>query len=592
MGRFIEEWKKDTGAGNITAADLNKEVTLMGWVSTVRDLGGALFMDLRDRTGIVQVVFNTGRLSSKELELAKTFRQEYSIAVRGKVIKRGGKANPNLKTGEIEIEATALELFNKSLPMPFQVEDNIDTSEETRLKYRFLDLRRPALQQALIMRSRAAFIIRQHFIDDSFIEVETPVLTKSTPEGARDYLVPSRVNKGKFFALPQSPQLFKQLLQVAGFERYFQIVKCFRDEDLRADRQPEFTQIDLEMSFVSPEDVMKTSNIMLQKVFKDLLDVDISLPIPEITYQEAMVRYGVDNPDVRFKMELFDATEAAQTSTFKVFSGAALAGGIVTGFIVDGGKDLSRKQLDSFTEFVKRYGAKGVAWIKKADGEFTGPVAKFMDDALGSVLVERSGMKDGDLALFIADSDISVARTAAGRLRTHVAKLRGLIKNDEFGFTWVTDFPMFEQDSDTGKLNAVHHPFTMPRLEDIHLLESDPLKVRTRAYDIVLNGQEIGGGSIRIHDQDVQARVFKALGIGDDEAKAKFGFLLDALSYGAPPHGGLAFGFDRLMSIITGQDSIRDVIAFPKTTRAGCLTTEAPSEIDSSLLDDLGLALK
>ena len=591
MARFIEELKKSHGAGDLRLSDKGAEVVLMGWVDTVRDLGGTQFIDLRDRSGVCQVVLGTENLSTDQLEIAKSFRQEYVVAIKGEVIQRGGKPNPNLKTGEIEVIAKEVALLNRSQPMPFQVEDEVDTGEDVRLKYRFLDLRRPPLQRALLMRSKAALIAREHFNSENFIEVETPILTKSTPEGARDYLVPSRINKGKFFALPQSPQLFKQLLQVAGFERYFQICKCFRDEDLRADRQPEFTQIDIEMSFVTPDDIMAVCDGMLKKMFKGILHVDIETPIPRITYDDAMKRYGVDNPDVRFGMELFDITEDTKASPFKVFSGPAEGGGLVTGIVVEGGARYSRKDVDALTDFVKTYGANGLAWLKRADGAFSGPVSKFVDDALSAALLEKAKMKDGDIALIVADMDASVARTAAGRLRTHIAKKEEMVKPDQFGFTWVTEFPMFEKDEETGKMAAMHHPFTSPRSEDVSKLATDPLNVKTRAYDIVCNGQEIGGGSIRIHNQDVQAEVFKALGIGDEEAKVKFGFLLDALSFGAPPHGGLAFGFDRLVSIMCGLDSIRDVIAFPKTTRAGCLMTDAPSEVDDAQLTELGIKL-
>ncbi|MBN2718479.1 MAG: aspartate--tRNA ligase [Deltaproteobacteria bacterium] len=591
MARFIEELKKSHGAGELRLAHQGEEVVLMGWVDTVRDLGGTQFIDLRDRSGICQVVLSSENLSADQLEIAKSFRQEFVVAVRGEVIARGGKPNPNLKTGEIEVTAKEVALLNRSKPMPFQIQDEVDTGEEIRLKYRFLDLRRAPLQRALLMRSKAALIAREHFAAEGFVEIETPVLTKSTPEGARDYLVPSRINKGKFFALPQSPQLFKQLLQVAGFERYFQICKCFRDEDLRADRQPEFTQIDLEMSFVTPDDIMTICDGMLKKMFKGILDVDIQTPIPRITYDEALTRYGVDNPDVRFEMELFDITADTMGSAFQVFSGPANGGGLVTGIVVTGGAKYSRKDVDGLTDFVKTYGAKGLAWLKRDDGSFSGPVSKFVDEALSAALLDKAGIKDGDIVLIVADMDPSVARTAAGRLRTHIAKKEGLVAPDQFGFTWVTEFPMFEKDAETGKLAAMHHPFTSPRPEDIALLGADPLKVKTRAYDIVLNGQEIGGGSIRIHNQEVQAEVFKALGIGDEEARIKFGFLLDALSFGAPPHGGLAFGFDRLVSIMSGLDSIRDVIAFPKTTRAGCLMTDAPSEVDEPQLKELGIKL-
>jgi len=591
VSRFIEEWKKSHGAGELGASDDGMVVVLMGWVDAERDPGGALFVDLRDRTGLCQVVFDSAELGEEPLELAKSLRQEYVIAVRGKVRRRAGKANPNMTTGEIEVVATELDLLNKSAPMPFPVAEEVDAKEETRLKYRFLDLRRPPLQRAMIMRSKAALLVREHFASEGFLEFETPILTKSTPEGARDYLVPSRVGRGNFFALPQSPQLFKQLLQVSGFERYYQICRCFRDEDLRADRQPEFTQIDVEMSFVEPGDIMAVCNGMLARLFGELRGVEVELPIPSISYDEAMRRFGVDNPDVRFGMELLDLNEAVKASDFKVFSGPANGGGLVNGMVVEGGASFSRKDIDALTEFVKNYGAGGLAWCKRADGAFTGPVSKFVDDSLSSALLEGGGMKEGDLALFVADNKIDTARTAAGRLRGHLGQKLGLTNPDVFGFAWVTDFPMFERDDETGKLTAMHHPFTSPKPEDLDLLETDPLAVRTRAYDVVVNGQEVGGGSIRIHDSSVQSRVFKALGIGEEEARIKFGFLLDALSFGAPPHGGLAFGFDRLISILVGTDSIRDVIAFPKTTRAACLMTDAPSEVDAGQLAELGIKL-
>jgi len=591
VGTFIEQLKKSHGAGDLRVEQVGQSVVLMGWVDAVRDHGGAIFVDLRDRTGLVQIVFDTTSLQPAELEVARALRQEYVVALKGTVRKRAGKPNPNLPTGEIEVVADALELLNRSAPMPFPIAETVDANETTRLKFRFLDLRRPPLQRAMLLRSQAARIAREHFSAEGFVEFETPILTKSTPEGARDYLVPSRVNPGTFFALPQSPQLFKQLLQVAGFERYYQICRCFRDEDLRADRQPEFTQIDVEMSFVCPDDVMAVADGMLVKLFGELRGVDVPRPIPRITYDEAMARFGVDNPDVRFGMELVDLTDAVRGSSFQVFAGAAAGGGRVVGIVVKGGAALSRKDLDGFQEFVKSYGAGGLAWLKRADGAYSGPVAKFVDDALLAALAGKGGVADGDLVLIVADKSAHTARTAAGRLRSHVAARQGLVKPDAFGFVWVTDFPMFERDAETGRLAAMHHPFTAPRPQDLDLIEADPLAMRARAYDVVVNGQEVGGGSIRIHDQDVQARIFKALGIGEEEAKRKFGFLLDALSYGAPPHGGLAFGFDRLVSILTGAESIRDVIAFPKTTRAACLMTDAPSEVDAGQLAELGIAL-
>jgi aspartyl-tRNA synthetase len=591
VGAFIEQLKKSHGAGALRPEHVGRSVVLMGWVDAVRDHGGAIFIDLRDRSGLAQIVFDTTALPAAAIDVARGLRQEFVVALRGTVRRRAGKPNPNLPTGEIEVAADALELLNRSAPMPFPVAETVDANETTRLKFRFLDLRRPPLQRAMILRSQAARLAREHFAAEGFLEFETPILNKSTPEGARDYLVPSRVNPGTFFALPQSPQIFKQLLQVAGFERYYQICRCFRDEDLRADRQPEFTQIDVEMSFVAADDVMAVADGMLARLFGELRGVAVPRPIPRITYDEAMARFGVDNPDVRFGMELVDLTDATKGSAFGVFASAAGGGGRVVGIVVKGGAGLSRKEIDGFQEFVKGYGAGGLAWLKRADGAWSGPIAKFVDAALGAALAGPGGMADGDLALVVADARPQTARTAAGRLRSHVATKRGLVKPDAFGFVWVTDFPMFERDAETGKLAATHHPFTAPRPGDIDLIETDPLAMRARAYDVVVNGQEVGGGSIRIHDQEVQARVFAALGIGPEEARRKFGFLLDALSFGAPPHGGIAFGFDRLVSILVGAESIRDVIAFPKTTRAACLMSDAPSEVDAAQLAELGIAL-
>ncbi|MCU0662479.1 MAG: aspartate--tRNA ligase [Myxococcota bacterium] len=590
MGKFISEWKKSHGAGDLRSSHVGQQVVLMGWVDAVRPHGKAVFVDVRDRAGIAQVVFDEATSSSQAVEVAAALRQEYVVAVRGVVRPRAGKSNPNLLSGEVEVIVSEAELLNRSAPMPFAIADEVDASETTRLKYRFLDLRRPPLRKAMMMRARAAKIVRDHFDAEGFIEFETPILTKSTPEGARDYLVPSRVQQGSFYALPQSPQLFKQLLQVAGFERYYQICRCFRDEDLRADRQPEFTQIDVEMSFVEAEDVMEVCGRLVARLFMELRGVEVPAQIPCITYDEAMERYGVDNPDVRFGMELKDVTEWVVDSPFGAFQSAAKTGRVL-GLKVDGGALMSRKELDELTEFVKNYGGKGVANLKRVAGEYSGGIAKFVDDGLRKALEEKLEMKDGDLALLVADPDKGVARTACGRLRGHLGHKLGLIRPNSFGYTWVTAFPMFERDAQSGRLVAMHHPFTSPRPEHLHLLESDPLAVRANAYDIVVNGQELGGGSIRIHSSEVQSKVFSALGIGEHEARIKFGFLLDALSFGAPPHGGLAFGFDRLVAVLAGTDSIRDVIAFPKTTRAACLMTDAPSAVDEAQLRELGIGL-
>ncbi len=592
MGRFIEEWKRSSAAGTLRDEDAGRVVVLMGWADGVRDHGGAIFVDLRDRSGLVQLVCDAADLGETEMETARSIRQEYVIAVRGRVRQRAGEPNPELPSGAVEVVATEIELLNRSRPMPFAVAETIDATEVTRLKYRYLDLRRPPLRRAMMLRSRAAAAVRDHLLCEGFLEIETPLLTRSTPEGARDYLVPSRVSRGEFYALPQSPQLFKQLFQIAGFERYFQIARCFRDEDLRADRQPEFTQIDLEMSFVAPEDVIEVCDGLLKRLLAELRGVEIETPIERVGYDEAIRRWGVDAPDLRFGMELFDATEAARASEFRVFSSAAEAGGRVAGVVVAGGADISRKEIDELTELVKRYGAGGLAWLKRRDGKFSGPLAKFATGPLEELLLGGAGMGDGDLALVVADADPQTASTAAGKLRARLGVRLELVSPDRFAPVWVTDFPMFERDAESGRLAAMHHPFTAPRPEDLDLLESDPLAVRTRAYDIVLNGQEVGGGSIRIHDRELQQRVFRALEIGEREAREKFGFLMEALSFGAPPHGGLAFGFDRLVAILAGQDSIRDVIAFPKTTRAACPMTEAPAPVDQTQLAELGLTLK
>ncbi len=592
MAKFIEELKKSHGAGELRASNVDESVVLMGWVDAVRDHGGAIFIDVRDRSGLVQVVLDSAELDDAAMATARSLRNEYVVAIAGQVRRRSGKPNPNLATGEIEVVAKRAELLNRANPVPFTITETVDANETTRLKYRFLDLRRPPLQRALMVRAKAMKIARIHLDAENFIEMETPILTKSTPEGARDYLVPSRVQPGAFYALPQSPQLFKQLFQVAGYERYYQLARCFRDEDLRADRQPEFTQVDLEMSFVSREDVMDVTGRMVAKMFKEIRGVDAPDPILCLTFDEAMDKYGVDNPDVRFEMHLCDLTEVSRACDFKVFSSVAEAGGLVLGINAKNAASFSRKQLDALQAFVKTYGVGGLAWLKRQDGKFTGPVAKFAKGDLETVLLEKLGLEDGDLGLFIADKDVDTARTAAGRLRGKLGHDLGLIEDGRFGFVWITDFPMFERDQETGRLVAMHHPFTAPRRADLALLESDPLKVKAQAYDIVVNGQEIGGGSIRIHDQELQGRIFKALGLEEAEINAKFGFLLSALSYGAPPHGGLALGFDRLVAILTGTDSIRDVIAFPKTTRAACLMTDAPNDVSKKQLDELGIRLK
>ena len=563
----------------------------MGWVQRRRDHGGLIFIDLRDREGIVQLALDPDRDLASHKK-AEQVRNEFVVAARGKVSPRPeGTVNPKMKTGEIEIEVTELKILNRSETPPFMLDEHSEVAENIRLKYRFLDLRRPELQQKLLMRHRVARTVRNYLGEHGFIEVETPVLTKSTPEGARDYLVPSRVNPGNFYALPQSPQLFKQLLMVSGFDRYFQIVKCFRDEDLRADRQPEFTQIDCELSFVDREAVMSVMEGMIATVFKEALGVEISLPMPRLTYAEAMDRFGVDNPDLRFDMELVSLTELVRASQFKVFADVAANGGLVKALNAKGCATFSRKELDDLTDFVKIYGAKGLAWVKVTEEGWQSPIAKFFSGAELDALNDALNAEVGDLLLFVADT-ARITNEALGRLRGHLGQKLGLTAKDDYRFSWVTDFPLLEWDGEERRHVAVHHPFTAPLEEDIPLLDSEPGKARAQAYDLVLNGSEIGGGSIRIHDQSVQSRMFKLLGIEEEEAREKFGFLLDALSFGAPPHGGIAFGLDRLMMILTGADSIRDVIAFPKTQKATCLLSEAPNEVDEKQLQELAIRIR
>ncbi|MCF6266064.1 MAG: aspartate--tRNA ligase [Desulfuromusa sp.] len=577
--------------GDLTAEQIGQEVCVMGWAQRRRDHGGLIFIDLRDREGIIQLALDPDRdLASHQK--AEQVRNEFVLAARGKVSPRPeGTVNPKMKTGEVEIEISELLILNRSETPPFMLDEFTEVAENIRLKYRYLDLRRPALQKNMLMRHLVAKTVRNYFDEQGFIEIETPVLTKSTPEGARDYLVPSRVNLGHFYALPQSPQLFKQLLMVSGFDRYFQIVKCFRDEDLRADRQPEFTQIDCEMSFVNRSQVMDIMEGMIAKVFKAALDVELTLPMPRLTYAEALDRFGVDNPDLRFDMELIDITEQVAGSQFKVFASVAAAKGLVKALNVKGCATFSRRELDDLTDFARIYGAKGMAWVKVTAGGWQSPIAKFFTDTELVALNEKLGAEVGDLLLFMADTP-AIANEALGRLRGHLGQKLGLADRENYQFTWVTDFPLLEWDAEQRRHVAVHHPFTAPLEEDIPLLDTDPGKARAQAYDLVLNGSEIGGGSIRIHDQEVQSRMFELLGIGSDEAQEKFGFLLDALNFGAPPHGGIAFGLDRLMMILTGSDSIRDVIAFPKTQKATCLLSDAPNEVDDKQLQDLGVRLR
>ncbi len=591
MNDKLGNWKRSHRCGELTSAEIGQEICVMGWVQRRRDHGGLIFIDLRDRTGIVQLALDPDR-DLASLQKAEQVRNEFVVAARGKVSPRPeGTVNSKMKTGEVEIEVSELMILNRSETPPFMLDEYTEVAEIIRLKHRYLDLRRPALQNNLLMRHLVSKTVRNYLDDNGFVEVETPVLTKSTPEGARDYLVPSRVNTGNFYALPQSPQLFKQLLMVSGFDRYYQIVKCFRDEDLRADRQPEFTQIDCELSFVNRDDIISIMEGLVAKVFKAALDIEISLPMPRLTYTEAMRRFGVDNPDMRFAMELVDITSLVAGSQFKVFADVAANKGLVKALNAKGCATFSRKDLDDLTDFAKIYGAKGLAWVKVTEEGWQSPIAKFFTADELDALSKALDAQVGDLLLFMADKP-SIANEALGRLRGHLGQRLGLAAKDNYKFVWITDFPLLEWDDESKRHVAVHHPFTSPLEEDIELLDSEPGKARAQAYDLVLNGSEVGGGSIRIHDQAVQSRMFKLLGIEEEEAREKFGFLLDALSFGAPPHGGIAFGLDRLMMILTGADSIRDVIAFPKTQKATCLMSEAPNVVSEKQLQELGIRLR
>lgn len=591
MTETLGDLKRTHYCGELTEADLDKEVVLMGWVQRRRDHGGLVFIDLRDRTGLVQVVFNPQE-DPETHERSHAVRSEFVLAVKGRVRPRpDDMLNPKLKTGMIEVFINHLRVLNTAKTPPFMIEDYIDVTEAVRLKYRYLDLRRPRIQQSILLRHKVVQATRSYLNSQNFIDIETPVLTRSTPEGARDYLVPSRVNRGSFFALPQSPQLFKQLLMVSGFDRYYQIVKCFRDEDLRADRQPEFTQIDMELSFIQEEDIYEIMEQFMVKLYEEVTGEAPATPFPRLTYHEAMERYGLDRPDTRFGLELKDVTGIVAQADFKLFSQVASSGGVIKAINAKGANHLSRKQLDDLIEYTKIYGAKGLAWIKVNPDGWQSPIAKFFNDEEKAALTAALEAEPGDLLFFSADS-YRIVCEVLGQLRLKLGRDLGMVNEEDNNFLWVTEFPMFEYSPEEKRLTAMHHPFTAPVEEDLDKLESAPEKVRSRAYDLVLNGNEIGGGSIRIHRPEVQERVFKSLGIGPEEAAEKFGFLIEALGYGAPPHGGIAFGLDRLVMLLAGTSSIRDVIAFPKTQKATCLLTDAPTSVDRQQLLELALRVE
>ena len=575
----------------VSNQNIGETVTVMGWVQKSRNKGGIIFVDMRDRSGLLQIIFEESDCGSENFSKAEKLRSEFVIAVVGTVVARSGAINENLATGDIEIRATQLRILSEAETPPFPIEENSKTKEDLRLKYRYFDLRRPDLQKNLILRSKVATVTRQFLAEEGFLEIETPVLTKSTPEGARDYLVPSRVHPGNFYALPQSPQIFKQLLMCSGYDRYFQIVKCFRDEDLRADRQPEFTQIDMELSFVDVEDVLDINERLLHKMFKESIGIDIELPIQRMTYKEAMERFGSDKPDIRFGLELKNVSEVVKDCGFAVFTAALANGGSVRGINAEGQADMPRKKIDALVAFVKDYGAKGLAYLAiDAEGAYKSSFAKFMtEEELGALVAAMNG-KPGDLLLFAADED-EIVFAALGALRVEIAKNLGLLNKDDYKFLWITEFPLLEYSKEEGRYTAKHHPFTMPMDEDLALLDTDPGKVRAKAYDITLNGTEIGGGSVRIFQSDVQEKMFEVLGFTKEAAYERFGFLLNAFKYGVPPHAGLAYGLDRLVMLMTKEDSIRDVIAFPKVKDASCLMTEAPNLVDKKQLEELGIAL-
>lgn len=591
MAESMQGIKRTHRCGELSGANAGQTVTVMGWVQKNRNKGGLVFIDVRDRSGIIQIVFEEGSTDSGLIEKAAKLRAEFVVAVTGEVKKRSGAVNENLSTGDIEIIPSQLRILSESETPPFPIEENSKTKEEVRLKYRYLDLRRPDLQKNMIMRSQVATLTRQFLAEEGFLEIETPILIGSTPEGARDYLVPSRIHQGHFYALPQSPQLFKQLLMCSGYDRYFQIAKCFRDEDLRADRQPEFTQIDMELSFVDVDDVIDVNERLLAKLFKDVLGVEVVLPIPRMTWQEAMDRYGSDKPDTRFGMELTDVTDAVKDCEFAVFKGAIENGGTVRGINAKGQGGMPRKKIDKLVDFARDFGAKGLAYIAvQEDGSVKSSFAKFMKEEEMSGLIEAMGGENGDLLLFAADKN-KVVWDVLGNLRLELARQMELLDKSEYKFLWVTEFPLLEWNEEQERYTAMHHPFTMPMEEDLEYIDTDPGRVRAKAYDIVLNGNEIGGGSVRIYHQDVQNKMFEVLGFTPEKAQEQFGFLLNAFKYGVPPHAGLAYGLDRMVMLMAKEDSIRDVIAFPKVKDASDLMTEAPTAVEEKQLEELGLSV-
>lgn len=590
MAESMKGLKRSHRCTELSNKNIGETVVVMGWAAKRRNLGSLIFVDLRDRSGILQIVFDENDVTAEGFAKAETIRNEYVIAVEGRVEKRGGAINENLKTGDIEIRATSLRILSEAQTPPFPIEDGVATKDELRLKYRYLDLRKPHIQRNLMLRSRITTLVRSFMTGEGFIEIETPILTKSTPEGARDYLVPSRVHPGNFYALPQSPQIFKQLLMCAGYDRYIQIAKCFRDEDLRADRQPEFTQIDMELSFVDIDDVIDVNERLLAKLWKDILGVEIPTPFPRMTWQEAMDRFGSDKPDTRFGFELKDISDVVKDCGFSVFTSALENGGTVRGININGQGAMPRKKIDALVEFAKGYGAKGLAYIAiNEDGSLKSSFAKFMTEEELAAVVERMEGKPGDLLLFAADKH-KIVYAVLGALRCEMADKLGILDKNTYNFLWITEFPLFEYSEEEGRYVAMHHPFTMPMEEDIDLIETEPGRARAKAYDIVLNGTELGGGSVRIHQDDIQETMFKALGFTTEEAYEKFGFLLNAFKYGVPPHAGLAFGLDRLVMHMTGEDNIRDVIAFPKVKDASCLMSEAPNVVEQKQLDELYIA--